>query len=174
MKPLEWTVLSQFSSVTQSCPTSLWPHGLQHARLPCLSPTPWACSNSCSSSRWCHPTIASSIVLSLSPPAFSLSQHQGLFHEFISGSQSIEALASASVLPVNIQGWFALGLTGLISLYSMQIALLGNLNNENYMHILLFWGKSNTITQESLSQALNKHPFHQISDPWRLQLLKNL
>ena len=62
-------------------------------------------------------------LLSLSPsPAFSISQHQGLFHEFISGSESIGALASASVLPVNIQGWFPLGLTGLISLPSKGLS----------------------------------------------------
>ena len=52
----------QFSSLDQSCPDCLWPHRQQHARLPCPSPTPWACSNSCSSSRWCHPTISSSVI----------------------------------------------------------------------------------------------------------------
>ena len=66
----------QFSSVTQSCPT-LWPHGLQHARPPCLSPTAGVCSNSCPLSRWCHPTISSSVVPFSS--TFNLSQHQGLF-----------------------------------------------------------------------------------------------
>ena len=54
---------------------SLQPHGLQHARLPCPSPTPKVCSNLCPSSRWCHPTTPSSVT----PPAFNLSQHQGLF-----------------------------------------------------------------------------------------------
>ena len=63
-------------SVAQSCST-LWPHGLQHTRLPCPSPIPWACSNSCPLSQWCHPTISSSA--SPSPPAVNLSQHQGLF-----------------------------------------------------------------------------------------------
>ena len=58
---------------------SLRPHGLQHARLPCPSPTPRVCSNSCPSSRWCHPTISSSPLLSSSSHAFNLSQHQGLF-----------------------------------------------------------------------------------------------
>ena len=53
--------VSQFCSVTQSCPI-LWPHGLQHASLPCPLPTPWACSNSCPLSQWCHPTISSSVT----------------------------------------------------------------------------------------------------------------
>ena len=69
-------IYQSVSSVAQSCPT-LRPHGLQHARPPCPSPTPRACSDSCPLSQWCHPTISS--LLSLSPPAFSLSQHQGLF-----------------------------------------------------------------------------------------------
>ena len=67
----------QFSSVAQSCLT-LQPHGLQHFRLPCPIPTPTACSNTCSLSQWCHPTIPSSVAPS--PPAFNLSWHQGLFH----------------------------------------------------------------------------------------------
>ena len=65
----------QFSHSVVS--NSLWPHGLQHARLPCPLPTPGACSNSCPLSRWCHPTILSFVIPS--PPAFNLSQHQGLF-----------------------------------------------------------------------------------------------
>ena len=56
-----WYLSVQFSSVAQSCPT-LWPYGLQHTRLPCPSPAPGACSNSCPSSQWCHPTISSSVV----------------------------------------------------------------------------------------------------------------
>ena len=105
----------QFSSVAQSCPT-LQPHGLQHARLPCPSPTPGAYSNSY---RWCHPTISTSVV----PFSFCLqsSQHQGLFQGVSSSHQvgrSIGASTSASVLPMNIQDWFPLGLTGLISLQS--------------------------------------------------------
>ena len=70
-------VFSQLaSSVAQSCPT-LWPHGLQHARPPCPSPTPRGCSNSCPWSQWCHPTISSSVVLFCS--CLQLLQHQGLF-----------------------------------------------------------------------------------------------
>ena len=64
----------------------LQPHGLKHTRLPCPSPAPGACSHSCPSSRWCHPTISSSITPS--PPAFSLSQHQGLF-QWISSSYRV-------------------------------------------------------------------------------------
>ena len=98
---------------------SLWPHGLQHARLPWPSPTPRACSDSCPLSRWCHPTISSSVIPS--PPACNLSQHQGLFtmsQFFASGGQSIGVSPSTSVLPMNIQVWCHLGGTGWISLQS--------------------------------------------------------
>ena len=84
---------------------SLWPHGLQHARLPCPSPTPRACSNSCPLSRWCHPTISYSVVPSsscLQPFPASGSFQMSQF--FASGGQSIGDSASASVLPENIPG----------------------------------------------------------------------
>ena len=95
----------------------VWPHGLQHARLPCPSPTPRACSNSCPSSRWWHPNISSSVVpfsscLQSCPESGSYPNSQF----FASGGQSIGA--SVSVLPMNIQDWFPLGLPGLISLQS--------------------------------------------------------
>ena len=86
-----WTsiILSvQFSHPVVS--NSLWPRGLQHARLPCPSPVPGACSNSCPSSQWCHPTISS--LSSPSPPAFSLSQHQGLFQGVNSSHQVAKVL----------------------------------------------------------------------------------
>ena len=70
----------QFSSFTQSRLT-LWPHGLQHARPPCPSPTPGVYSNPCPSSQWCHPTISS--LLSPSPHTFNLTQHQGLFQSVL-------------------------------------------------------------------------------------------
>ena len=96
---------------------SLRPHGLQHTRLPCPSPSPGACSNLFPLSWWCHWTVTSSL---LAPsPAFNLSQHQvssPVSQLFTSGSQSIEVSASASVLPKNIQDWLPLGLTGLILL----------------------------------------------------------
>ena len=111
-------------SVDQSVVSdSFQPHELQHARLPCPLLSPRVCSNSCSWSRRCHPTSSSSIILPLipSPPAFYPSQLAGSFpmSQFLtSGGQRIGASASASVLPMNIQGWSPLGLTGLISLLS--------------------------------------------------------
>ena len=93
---------------------SLRPHGLQHARVPCPSLTPRACSNSCPSSRWCHPAISSSVAPFSHLRSFPASGSFPMSHFFASGGQSIGA--SASVLPVNIQGWFPLGLTGLMSL----------------------------------------------------------
>ena len=104
-------------------PWTVWPHGLQHTRLPCLSPTPGACSNSCPLSWGCHPTLSSSGIpfsscLQSSPASgpFPMSQF------FASGSQSIGASASASVLPMNIQDWSPLGWTGWISLQSKGLS----------------------------------------------------
>ena len=105
------------SSVAQSCPT-LQPHWLQHTRLPCLSLSPRGCSNSCPLNRWCHPTISSSVTLFSCPQSFPASRTFQMSQLFISGGQSIGASVSASVLPMNIQGWFPLGLTSLISLLS--------------------------------------------------------
>ena len=108
----------QFNSVAQSCPT-LRPCGLQHARLPCPSPTFGACSNSCPLSWWCHPTISSSVIpFSSRLQSFPGSGSFPMSQSFTSSSQSIGVSVSASVLPMNIQGWFPLGLTGLISLQS--------------------------------------------------------
>ena len=93
------------------------PHGLQQGRLPCPSPAPRACSNSCPSSRWCHPAISSSVVPFSSCPQFlPASGSFPVSQFFASGGQSIVVSASASVLPMNIQDWFPLGLTVLISL----------------------------------------------------------
>ena len=108
----------QFSSVTQSSLT-LQPHGLQHDRLPCPSPTPGAYSNSCLSSQWCHPTISSSDVPFAScPQSFPASGSFPMSQFFTSGVQSIGVPASASVLPINIQDWFPLGWTRWIFLQS--------------------------------------------------------
>ena len=89
-------------SVTQSCLT-LWPHKLQHARLPCPSPSPGTCSNSCPLIQWCHPTISSSVVpFSFRLQSFPASGSFLMSQLFAPGGQSIGASASASVLPINI------------------------------------------------------------------------
>ena len=96
---------------------SLQPHGLKHARLPCPSPTSWAYSNSWPSSRWCHPTISSSVVpFSSCPQSFPASGSFPMSQFFTSSGQTIGISAWASVLPMNIQNWFLLGWTGWISL----------------------------------------------------------
>ena len=89
----------------------LRPHGLQHARLPCPSPTPRACSNSCPSSRWCHPTISSSVVpFSSCLQSFPASGSFQMSQFIASGGQSIGVSASTTVLLMNIQDWFNLRL----------------------------------------------------------------
>ena len=96
---------------------SLWPHGLQRARLPCPSPTPGACLNSCPLSSWCHPTISSSVVpFSFCLQSFPASGSFQMSQFFTSGGQSIGVSASASVLKMHIQNWFLLGLTDWMSL----------------------------------------------------------
>ena len=100
-----WSHSVQFSHSVVS--NSLWPHGLQHTRLPCPSPTPGACSNSCPLSQWCHPTISSSVVpLSSCLEPFPASGSFQMSQFFTPGGQSIGVSASASVLPMNIQDWF--------------------------------------------------------------------
>ena len=115
-----------FSSVQFSCsvmPDSLRPHGLQHARPPCPSPTPEVYSNSCPLSRWCHQTISSSVVpFSACPQSFPASGSFQMSQLFTSGGQTIGVSASASVLPMNIQDWFPLGFTGWISLQSKGLS----------------------------------------------------
>ena len=113
------------NSVQFSCSlvsNSLWPHGLQHARLPCPSPTPRAYSNPWLSSVWYHPAISSSVnTFSSSCQYFPGWGSVPVSQFFASGGQSIRASASASVLPMNIKDWFPLGLTALISLQSREL-----------------------------------------------------
>ena len=101
---------------------SLWPHGLQHAKLPCPSPTPGVYPNSCPLSWWCHPTISFSIApfsgLQSVPASGSFQMRQF----FTSGGQSIGVSASTSVLPMNIQDWSPLGWTSWISLQSKGLS----------------------------------------------------
>ena len=121
---------------------SLWPHELQHARLPCPSLSPRVCSNSYPLSWWCHPTNSSSVTpFSSCPPSFlEMPPATGSFpisQFFASGGQSIGASASASVLPLNIQDWFPLGLTGLISLHSKGLSSL--LQHHSLKASVLLW-----------------------------------
>ena len=96
---------------------SLWPHGMQHTKLPFPSPTPGACWNSCPLSQWCHPTISSSVIpISSCLQSFPASESFPTSQLFTSGGQSIGAPASTSVLPKNNQDWFPLRLTDLNSL----------------------------------------------------------
>ena len=126
---------------------SLQPHGLQHTRLPSPSPSPGTCSNSCPLSHWCHLDMSSSVIpFSSYLQSFPTSGTFLMSWIFALGGQSIGASASASVLPMNIQDWFPLGLTGLISLESK--------------------GLSRVIS----STTIWKHQFLQHSDSFMVQL----
>ena len=114
---------------------SLWPHGLQHARLPCPSLSPRVCSNSHPLSWWCHPTISSSLAhFSYCPQSFPALGSFAVSQLFASGGQCIGASASAPLLPMNIQGWFPLefidsillskGLSNLIQHHSLKASIL--------------------------------------------------
>ena len=111
----------QFSHLIMS--DSLWPHGPQHARPLCLSPTPRVYSSSCPLSRWCHPTVSSSVIpFSSHLQSFPASGSFHMSQLFASGSQSIGVTDSASVLPVNTQDWPPSGWTGWISLQSKGLS----------------------------------------------------
>ena len=115
-----------FSSVHSSClvvSDSLQPHGLQHPRPPCPSPTARAYLNPCPLSWWCHPTISSSVIpFSSCPQSFPPSGSFQMSQLFISGGQRIGFSASTSVLPMNIQDWSPLDWTGWISLQSKGLS----------------------------------------------------
>ena len=112
---LRWIRSDQISCSVMS--DSLQPHGLQHTRPPCPSPTPRVYSNSCPLSWWCHPTTSSSAMpFSSYLQSFPASESFQMSQFFASGGQSIGVSASASVLPMNIQDWFPLRWTGWISL----------------------------------------------------------
>ena len=142
----------QFSSVGQSCTTLCHPMDLQHARPLCKSPTPRVGdSNSCPLCQWCHPTISSSVVpFSSCPQSLPASGSFPMSWFLASGSQSIGASASTSILPMNMQGWFSLGLTGLISLQSKRLTRIFS-NTIVWKHQLLgtqtsLWSNSHIHT----------------------------
>ena len=125
-KKKTWTQFTQPQSSVQFSHSimsdSLRPHGLQHARLPCPSPTPRACSNLYPSSQWCHPPISSPYNTPFCLQSFPASGTFPMSQFFSSSGQRIGISASASIHPMNIQHWFSLGLTGLISLQSKEIS----------------------------------------------------
>ena len=139
--------LFQFSSVAQLCLT-LRPHESQHARPPCPSPTPGVHPDPCPSSRWCHPAISSSVVpFSSCLQSFPASQSFSTRQFFTSGDQSFRA--SASVLPMNIQDWFPLGLTGWIFLQSKGLSKVSNTTVQKYRFFgaqLSLWSNSHIHT----------------------------
>ena len=146
-----WVSHERPSLFKSLCLVSLWLHGLQHARIPCPSPTPKACSNSSPLSRWCYPTVSSSVVpFSSCLQSFPASGPFLMSQLFELGGQSIRSSASASVLKMNIQDWFPLGLTGLISLLFKGLSRVIFSSTTVQKH--QFFG-----TQPSLVQLL--HPY---------------
>ena len=154
---------------------SLRPHGLQHTRLPCPSPTLGACSDLCQLSQWCHPTISSSVIpFSSCLQSFPASGSLPVSPFFASGGQSIRASVSASVLPMNLQGWLPLGLTGLISLQSKGLSRAPQFKSINSsVHSLLYgstlasthdyyWKNHCSMKQILSSSSRNTHnnPIH--------------
>ena len=134
---------------------SLWCHGLQYTRLPCPSPSPRVCSNSCPLSRWCCPTISASVAPF--PPSFSLSLHQSfpVNQLFTSGGQSI-GVFSFSISPSNeYQGWFPLGLTGLIAGWQYT-ALMYSFPNFKAVHCFTSGSNCCFLTCTQVSQKADK------------------
>ena len=138
-KDLEKELLFSHSVVSDSFRS----HGLQHTRLPCLSPSPRACSNSCPWSRGCRPTISSSVVPFSCLQSFLASGSFLMNQLSTSGGQSTGASAPTSVLPMNVQDWFPLGLTDLISLQSKGLSRsspTSQFKNINSLALSLLYG----------------------------------
>ena len=129
-----------FSSVHFRCSVisnTLWPHESQHARPPCPSQTPRVYSNSCPSSRWCHPAISSSVIpFSSWPQSLPASGSFPMSQLFSWGGWSVGVSASASFLPMNTQDWSPLGWTGWISLRSSPIPQFKSINSSalSFLH----------------------------------------
>ena len=145
---------------------SLQLHELQHIRFLCLSPTPEACSNSCLSNRWCHPSISSSVVpfscLQSSPASGSFPMSQF----FASGGQSIRVSGLASVLPINIQDPSPSGWTGWISLQSKGLSrVFSNTQFKSINSLVLSFLYSPTLT--SIHDHWNNHSFHWLDLCWQ-------
>ena len=165
---VQWLVMSDF----------LHPHELQHVRIPCPSLSPGVCANSCPLSQWSHPTISFSVTLFFSCPQ-SLPA-PGSFPTswlFTSGGRSIGASASASVLPMNIQHWFPLRFTGLISLLSKGLSrvFFQHHNSEasvlrcsaffmvQLSHLYVITGKTIASTRQTFVSKVMSLPFNMLS-----------
>ena len=125
--------------------------GTAACRLPCPSLSPWVYSNSCRLSQWCHSTISFSVTLFYSwPQSFPASGSFLMSRLFASGGPSIGASVSASVLPMNIQGWFLIGLTGWISLQSKELSrVLSNTTAQKHQFFCIqpsLWSNSHICT----------------------------
>ena len=143
---------------------SLRPNGLQHTRLPCPSPTPGAYSNSWPLSWWCHPTISPSVVpFSSHLQSFPASWSFPMSQFFTSDGQSIQVSASASVLPMNIEDWSALGLTGWISLQSKGLSgIFSNTTDQKHQFFcaqLSLWSNSHPYMITGKTIAFNRQTF---------------
>ena len=164
---------SQFSHSVMS--SSLWPHGLQHARLPCPSPTLRACTNSCPLSWWCHPTIPSSVVpFSSCLQSFPASGSFPMRQFFASSGQRIGVSASASVLPMSIQDWFPLGLTDLIFLQSKGLSRI--FSNTTVQKHQFFSAQFSLQSNSHIHTWLLEKPFLTFTSPkrdWCYQLVKS-
>ena len=135
---------------------SLQPHGLQHTRLPCPSPSPRICSKSCPLSQSCHPTISSSVILELLPSIFPSIRVFSKELAICIRCQSIGV--SAPILPMNIQGWFPLGLTGMISLLSKGLSrIFSNTTVQKYQFFTLSLLYGPTLT--SVHDNWKNHSF---------------
>ena len=127
---------------------SLWPHVLQHTRLSCRSQTPGACSNSCSPSQWCHPTVWFSVIpFSSCLQSFPAPGSFPVSHFFTSGGQIIGVSASASVFAMDIQDWFPLGWTGWTSFQAKGLSrVFSNTTVQKHQFLALSFLYSSTLT----------------------------
>ena len=156
---MDLTTLSSVHFSGSVVSDSLRPNGLQHAKLPCPSPTPGAYSNSYPSSWWCHPTILSSVSpFSSCPQSFLASESFQMSQFFASGGQSIGVSHSALVLPMNIQDCFLLGQTGWISLQSKGLSrVFSNTTVQKHHCLVLSFLYSPTLT--SIHDHWKHHSF---------------
>ena len=157
----------QFSSVQSLSRVWLFSvPGLQHPRLPCPSPTPGACSNSCPSVRWCHRTISSSVFpFSSCLQSCPASESFPISQFFASGGPSIGVSASASVLPMNIQDGFPCGWTGWISLQSKELSrVFSDTLQKHQFSVLSFL---HSLTLISIHDHWKNHSFDKADLCWQ-------